>query len=586
MRDKLHPIISLLISALPLWSQNISTVAGNTTWNGPFSVRLDASGNLYVPDFNNHVVYKVDSTGAQTIVAGTYQKPGFTGDGNLATAAQLNNPSGVVPAPDGTLYICDFSNNRIRKVSPNGIITTIAGSANGGFSGDGMAASAAQIRNPADIVLDASGNILFSDYTNNRIRKITPAGIISTVAGFGTPGYSGDGGSALQAGMQPYSIALGPNGSIYFTDCGMPVIGGRSYRVRMVAANGIVSTVAGNATFVDSGDGGPATAAGLSFPDGVAVDSAGNVYIALNASNRIRKVSPDGTITPYAGNGNRGFSGDGGPAAQAMLYAPRGLAVDSANNLYVADTANNRIRRISSAPAILSNGLVNGASFVAGGLVPGEIATIFGTNLTTALGINLAGALPLATQLQNVQVLVNGTAAPIFAVDNVNGLQQVNFQVPYGVAGRGSTATLQVVNSGSAGNTITVPVIMAQPGIFTYTVGSTTYGAILHANYQLANTSNPAAAGETVQIFCTGLGAVSPTPADGEGASGSSMTVATTTVTIGGVQAAVSYSGLAPGFVGEYQINAQVPSGLPTGNQPVVVSVGGTQSSIALLPVQ
>ncbi len=577
-------VAAAMVLGLPLWSQNISSVAGNSTWNDPFTVRLDAAGNMYVPDFYNHVVYKVDSTGAQTIVAGTYQKAGFTGDGNLATNAELNNPSGVVPAPDGTLYICDWSNNRIRKVAPNGIITTLVGSATPGFQGDGGPVSAALVHSPMDIVLDAAGNILFVDYSNYRIRKITPAGIISTVAGSGTPTYSGDGASALQAGMFPYAIAVGPNGNIYFTDSGAPVIGGRSYRVRMVA-NGIITTVAGNATFVDSGDGGPASAAGLGFPSGVAVDSAGNVYIA-DQSNVVRKVSADGTITPYAGTGGRGLAGDGGPALQATLYGPRGMTVDSTNNLYIADTFNNRIRKVSSAPAIKTNGLVNGASFVSGGLVPGEIATIFGTNLTTALGINLAGALPLATKLQNVQVMVNGTAAPLFAVDNVNGLQQVNFQVPYEVAGLGTTATVQVVNNGSPGNTITVPVIAAQPGIFTYTVGPTTFGAILHANYQLANTSNPAVAGETVQIFCTGLGAVTPTPVDGVGAVGSSMTVATTTVTIGGVDAPVAYAGLAPGFVGEYQVNAQVPSGLPTGNQPVIVTVGGTASSIALLPIQ
>jgi uncharacterized protein (TIGR03437 family) len=261
------------------------------------------------------------------------------------------------------------------------------------------------------------------------------------------------------------------------------------------------------------------------------------------------------------------------------------MTVDSANNLYIADSNNRKIRKISGAPAIVNNGVVNGASFVTGGIVPGEIATVFGANLTTSIGINLASALPLATNFLTVQVLVSGTAAPIFAVDNVNGQQQINFQVPYEVAGQ-TTATVQVVDNGSPGNTITVPVITAQPGIFTYTVGSTTYGAILHANYQLANTSSPATAGETVQIYCTGLGAVSPTPADGVAAVGASMTVSAATVTIGGVAATVDYAGLAPGFVGLYQVNAEVPTGLTAGNQPVIITIGGTKSAIALLPVQ
>ncbi len=571
-----------LIWAVPLWSQNISTVGGSSTWGQDPSVRLDAAGNMYVPDYTYHVVYKVAPNGVTTIVAGTYQKAGFAGDGGLATSAMLDNPYGVAPAADGTLYISDYSNQRIRKVATNGIISTFAGTGTPGFTGDGGQASAAEIHSPLDIVVDAGGNIWFTDYSNYRIRKITPAGIINTVAGFGTFSYSGDGASALQAGMFPSAIALGPNGNFYFTDDGAAA--GSSCRVRMVNSSGTISTVAGNGTCGDTGDGGAATSAEMNGPVGVALDSAGNLYIAEYYGQRIRKVSPGGTITTYAGTGSAGFSGDGGPALQATFSGPRGMAVDSLNNLYIADQNNHRIREISAAPAITTNGVVNGASFVSGGLVPGEIATIFGANLTTGSGINLASAVPLATQLINVQVLVNGTAAPIFAVDNVNGQEQVNFQVPYEVAGQGTTATVQVVNNGSAGNSITVPVIAAQPGMFTYTVGPTTYGAILHANYQLANTSSPAVPGETVQIYCTGLGAVSPTPADGTAAAGASTTVATATVTIGGASAAVAYSGLAPGFVGLYQINATVPT-LSAGNQPVIITIGGTQSAIALLPV-
>jgi uncharacterized protein (TIGR03437 family) len=572
-----------LIAALPLWPQNISTVAGNSSWGRPITVRLDAAGNIYTTDFDNHVVYKVDSTGAPTIVAGTYKKAGATGDGGLATSATLNGPAAVAPAADGTLYICEYTGNRIRKVDTKGIITTFVGPT-AGFSGDGGQASSATIRNPLDIIVDSGGNIWFVDSNNNRIRKITPAGIINTVAGFGTAAYSGDGASALQAGMQPGAMTLGPNGSFYFTDAGVAGQGG-SYRVRMVAGNGIISTIAGGKGLTDSGDGGPATSAGLSSPDGVAIDSAGNVYIAEAATNKIRKVSPGGTITTYAGTGGCCSTGDGGAALQATFNYPRGMTVDPANNLYVADSNSDKIRKISGAPAILSNGLVNGASFTSGGIVPGEIATIFGANLTTGTGINLAAELPLATTLLGVQVLVNGTAAPIFAVDNVNGQEQINFQVPYEVAGQGSTATIQVVDNGSPGNSITVPVLASQPGMFTYTVGSTTYGAILHANYQLANTASPAAAGETVQIYCTGLGAVSPTPADGVAAAGASMTTATATVTIGGASASVGYAGLAPGFVGLYQVNAQVPAGLTSGNQPVIITIGGAQSAIALLPV-
>jgi uncharacterized protein (TIGR03437 family) len=545
---------------------------------------------MFVPDYYNHVVYKVDTSGNTTIVAGTYQKGGFAGDGALATSAQLDNPAGVVPAPDGTLYITEYSGHRIRKVAPNGIITTFAGTGTAGFSGDGNLAGSAAIRNPFDILIDASGNILFSDSGNARVRKITPAGIISTVAGYGTKTYSGDGSFALQAGINPSALGLGTGGSFYIVDSGTAYDGG-SYRVRMVAANGIITTVAGKATNADSGDGGLATSASLGGPSGVALDSAGNLYISEYYTQHIRKVSPDGTITTYAGAAGYGYSGDGGPALNALLYGPRGLAVDSANNLYVADGNNRRIRKISGAPAIANNGLVNAASYAPqgaapGGVVPGEIATIFGVNLTIASGINLSSGLPLPTKVLSVQVLVNGTAAPIFAVDNVNGLQQINFQVPTGVA-NSPTATVQVVDNGAAGNTITLPVIAAQPGMFTYNVGGSNFGAILHPNSpQLADTGHPASAGETVVIFCTGLGAVVPAPQDGAPAPGAAQTTLPASVTIGGAPAHVDYAGLSPGFVGLYQINAQVPSGLAPGNQAVIITMNGIQSSIALLPVQ
>jgi uncharacterized protein (TIGR03437 family) len=259
------------------------------------------------------------------------------------------------------------------------------------------------------------------------------------------------------------------------------------------------------------------------------------------------------------------------------------MTIDPLGNIYVADQGNRRVRKISGAPFITANAVVNGASFASGGIVAGSIATAFGSNLTNSSGISVATTLPLPTQVQGVQVLVNGIPAPIFAVANVGGLQQVNFQVPFSVAG---SATVQVVNNGTAGNSASIPVIAAQPGIFTYTVGPSNFGAILHDTYALADTSNPAAVGETVQIYCTGLGAVSPVPADGMAAPGAASTTNTLTATVGGVPAAVAYSGLAPGFVGLYQVNLQVPAGVASGNQPVILTIGGASSAIALLPIR
>jgi uncharacterized protein (TIGR03437 family) len=237
----------------------------------------------------------------------------------------------------------------------------------------------------------------------------------------------------------------------------------------------------------------------------------------------------------------------------------------------------------TSSPTPTIAAVVNGASFANGGVVPGEIATLFGSNLTSSTGINLTSGLPLLTNFLNVSVVVNGKAAPLFAVDNVNGQQQINFQVPWEVA-NGSNANIAVMNNGATSATIAVPVLAAQPGIINYAATGGNFGVILHSNFQLADSGHPAVPGETMLIYCTGLGVVSSSLADGAAANGQS-TVATANVTIGGAKAKVTFSGLAPGFVGLYQVNAVVPSGLASGNQAVVITVSGSKSNSALLPI-
>ena len=238
----------------------------------------------------------------------------------------------------------------------------------------------------------------------------------------------------------------------------------------------------------------------------------------------------------------------------------------------------------AAAPSFTANGVVNAASFVSGGVVQGEMATIFGANLTSSSGVKLTSVFPLPVDFMNVSVTVNGTPAPLFAVDNVNGQQQINFQVPWEVASY-STANIQILNTGTASPSVVVPVLSAQPAIFNYNVGGNTFGAIRHADYQLADTSHPAEGGETVLIYCTGIGAAEQLPQDGAAATGET-TIATPVVTIGGVTAPVSFSGLAPGFVGLNQINAEVPTGLAAKNQLVIVTVGSASSNSVLLPVQ
>jgi uncharacterized protein (TIGR03437 family) len=236
------------------------------------------------------------------------------------------------------------------------------------------------------------------------------------------------------------------------------------------------------------------------------------------------------------------------------------------------------------APSFHASGVVNGASFASGGIVPGEIATVFGTNLTNNIGINLTSGLPLVTNFLNASVLVDGKPAPLFAVDNVGGQQQINFQVPWEVSGE-KTANVAVSLGDNTSPTVSVPVLEAQPGIISYAAPGGTFGVILHADYQLADVNHPVNPGEVVLIYCTGLGEVNSPPGDGAASNGQT-TVVQPSVTIGGTNAPVQFSGLAADFVGLYQVNVQVPSGLASGNRTVVMISSGVSSSPVLLPVQ
>ncbi|MGX2029945.1 PKD domain-containing protein [Methylocaldum gracile] len=278
-----------------------------------------------------------------TTVTGTGDS-GFSGDGGPATQATFFNPSGVAVGPDGSLYIADTYNERIRRVSPDGIISTIAGTGEWGFSGDGGPAIRAQLTSPYGVAVGADGCLYIADSGNHRIRRVDPDGIISTVAGTGYASFSGDGGPATLARLyEPTGVAVGPDGSLYIADR-------LNDRIRRVGPDGIISTIAGTGEFLFtygySGDGGPATHAQLNFPEGVAMSSDGGLYIADSGNWRIRRVGPDGIITTVAGTGQAGFSGDGGPASQAKLYHPYGVAVGPDGSLYIADTYNERIRRV------------------------------------------------------------------------------------------------------------------------------------------------------------------------------------------------------------------------------------------------
>lgn len=242
------------------------------------------------------------------------------------------------------------------------------------------------------------------------------------------------------------------------------------------------------------------------------------------------------------------------------------------------------LRTNNPTPVPSIGNVANGASFASGSLAPGEIATLFGTNLTSATGINFTSGLPLPTQFLNVGVSVNGSLVPLFAIDNVNGAEQINFQVPWEVAQK-STAQVEVLHNGIVSQSLTVPVLAAQPGIINYSSGGNNFGVILHANYQLADVNHPVVPGETVLIYCTGLGAVQSPPADGAPASGQN-TIAQPSVSVGGIPGSVAYSGLAAGFVGLNQVNVAIPLNAKSGNQQVIMTIGSISSPPVLLPVK
>ncbi|SPF53066.1 NHL repeat containing protein (modular protein) [Candidatus Sulfopaludibacter sp. SbA4] len=301
--------------------------------SSPNAIAVDTAGNVYVADNLHNVIIELGAGGVTT-VAGNGSR-GSSGDGGQATNAQVSFPTGLAVDGAGNLYIADSNTGRIRKVS-GGIITTVAGSGASDYSGDGGQAANAGM-NPADVAVDSAGNLYIADGSNQRVRKVA-GGVISTAAGGGT-NYAGDGGPATSARLStPQGVAADAAGNYYIVDTG-------NHRIRKVTG-GIIGTVAGNGIAGYSGDGIPALSAQLNQPSRAALDSAGNLYIADTNNHRVRKVA-GGTISTVAGNGTPGFSGDGGQAIDAALNYPSGVAVDGAGNLYIADSGNNRVRQVS-----------------------------------------------------------------------------------------------------------------------------------------------------------------------------------------------------------------------------------------------
>ncbi len=362
------------------------------------------------------------NTQAQTIttLAGT-GTAAYTADGVAASTSALNNPYGVATDAAGNVYISDYGNHRIRKVSyATGIITTIAGTGVGGYiaAQDGGPATNAEIQNPRGITVDPSGNVVFSDYGNNRIRKINmTTGIITTIAGIGgAPTYvaADDGGPATNAHLGfPWGLVYDPAGNLYIAD-------NQNCVVRKVNTSGIISTIAGTSNCSFGGDNGPATAAKVQYPTGIGRDAAGNLYIADDGNNKIRKINTSGIITTIAGSPIYGFSGDGGPSTASQLYTPRAIAVDGPGNVYISDMNNSRIRKIN---------------------IFGNIYTIAGNGVATFGG---DGGLPVAASINmSTGFALDVSHGKYYICDNDNNRVRVinTFNFPYFVGGSRQVAT-------------------------------------------------------------------------------------------------------------------------------------------------
>lgn len=574
----------------------------------PHDLAVDTGGRLYIADGTRLRI--VGANGVIQTVAGDPQLSAI-GDGAAATAAPLSHPSAVALDNAGNLYLAETGADRIREVSATGQIATLAGTGIAGLAGDGGPAASAQLNSPAGVTVDASGNVIVADTNNHRVRLIAPGGQISTLVGTGMSGMGPDGLAGAETPLNaPQGVCADHTGIVYVVDTS-------NHRVLRVSPGAAaVVTVAGNGVAGDAGDGGPANAAQLNQPEACAVDTAGNLFIADTLNNRIRQVTPAGTISTVAGTGVAGFAGDGQAATSASLQGPAGVAVTDDGNIFIADTGSNRIRLVTpdgvietiaggagtplnapgglaldgsgdlyfaetgsnlvrkltpGAPTVLSGpalSMVNSASLLPGPVAPGEVVTIFGAGLGPNTGI--AGALDasglLASGAGGTAVLFNGVAAPVLYAQ----AGQVTVQVPYAVA-QFTVTSVAVQFNGQPAGSLTLPVAAAAPALFSMAANQD--GS---PNSQAA----PAAPNTIVTLFGTGEGLTDGANLSGQPAGAPyahpQLPVA---LTVAGIPAQILFAGSAPGLVGILQINARLPGGLvPSGQAAVVLTVGSAAS--------
>ncbi len=553
----------------------ISTVAGSTSapsggdgpalsaqLSAPNAVAVDGNGNVFVADYNNNRVRKITTDGVISTVAGNGTAQQFSGDGGPATSAAIWGPDAVAVDGSGNLFIADNINRRIRRVSTGGIITTVAGSGNSGFSGDGGQATNASLWNPYGIALDSSGNLFIADNANDRVRKVSGNGIITTVAGGGNSPCCNGGLATSVALGSPYAIAVDGQGNLFIADR-------VANSVRKVDAAGIITTVGGQ----------------ISGPNAIAVDASGNVFVAEDRGDKVWKISPDGSMIPVAGNGSPGFSGDGGLATSAQLNLPFaiglnkfGLAVDGTGQIFIADPGNNAVRQLTpTSRSVLIGAVVDAASERSIPVSPGKAVAIYGAAMGPSVGVVAAPANgAFATELSGTTVSFDGVAAPIF----YTSATQVNAVVPYAVSG--TTTNVTVAYQGQISSSFSVSVTASSPGFFTYNSTGAGEAAAINANFGTFNSAaNPVKIGDYITLFATGEGQTTPAGVDGKLATiplpSPNLAVS---ATVDGIPAFVQYKGGAFGTVaGLMQLNLLIPAGVkPGGYVPVTLQVGSAST--------
>ena len=555
----------------------LSIVGGNGTYSiggdggpatqaqlyAPADVALDAAGNAFIVENGNLDVRRVDTNGVITTVAGN-GNCNYSGDGGPAIKASLCAPGGAAVDSSGNLYIADSRNNVIRKVDSSGMITTFAGNGFGGFGGDGGPATRANLNYPEGVAVDGQGNVIIADYLNSRIRKVSPSGTITTIAGTGTQGFSGDGGPAANAELfLPHAVAADNAGNIFFADV--------NQRIRRISPGGTISTVAGNGTSVYDGDGSVAVNTGIGSPSGVAVDLSGNVFIST-AFGKILKVRGDGTTMTVAGNGANSVSADGVPALTAALGGPQGLRVDSSGKIYVVTSSVRVLTPVSE--SVLIGAVVDGASQGGTSVSPGKILTIYGVGMGPAqLSVNEPAFGTYSTEIAGTTVSINGVAAPLLYVSAA----QIGAVVPYATAG--TNAQLIVTSNNQSSSPFTVSVAATEPSLFSANGTGAGQAAAVNDDGSVNDALHPARIGGYVSLYVTGEGQTTPAGTDGQVAPLTPpfpQPVAPVSVALGGLPAKVTYAGAAPGDVaGLMQVVVQIPDGTPTGGYlPVVVTIG------------